>query len=361
MNPFITLSQKYPGREYLAENCSINKVKIVKLPFAETVDEIEGKTAMELFSTAVFIEQIKKKSTELKLNTHENRIEEKDLPRYLGECLNSPEESVRKAAAEVAAFMGRRLGYTLLTLKMGLKENQEVRKDWTAENWAYWANAEHIILVGGLASGILGSFLKAEMEQIFLKAGVAPYHIILSEDSSNMGVKGCITQIREEQGVFPVFDFGQTNIKRSIVEKRNGSPVKITTLPSRNSKYMELDLKGDLCLQEAIKLHEYLLGIILETYESLPDWGIELVISIANYTSHGQLNPVRGGYAKLAALSLNYEEYLQRAISDVLRKKIKVRLIHDGTAVALNFRDYKNAACITIGTFFGVGFPEIQL
>ena len=38
-----------------------------------------------------------------------------------------------------------------------------------------------------------------------------------------------------------------------------------------------------------------------------------------------------------------------------------IRLVHDGTAAALYYKGAKNAVCITVGTAFGVGFPEIIL
>ena len=50
--------------------------------------------------------------------------------------------------------------------------------------------------------------------------------------------------------------------------------------------------------------------------------------------------------------------YLSRVISTKLNRKINVLLYHDTSAMALNFKKYENSAVISLGTAFGVGFPE---
>ena len=74
---------------------------------------------------------------------------------------------------------------------------------------------------------------------------------------------------------------------------------------------------------------------------------------------HPALELIDAGYAKLNVLCDNYEEYLSRSISDVLDKSIRVRLIHDATAVGLYFSDCPKSVCLTLGTFIGVGFTDI--
>ena len=103
---------------------------------------------------------------------------------------------------------------------------------------------------------------------------------------------------------------------------------------------------------------------IIETYNEALKYGTigwEIVISIASYVMDGKIYDARSGYAKLCELSDNYAGYLAATLEILLDRSIMVRLVHDGTAAALYYKGAKNAVCITAGTAFGVGFPEIVL
>ena len=119
-------------------------------------------------------------------------------------------------------------------------------------------------------------------------------------------------------------------------------------------------------LRQAKALHLELAAAIENTWNDAKNAvkaepGSEIVISIASYTVDGRLNSERGGYAKLCELGANYAELLSWEISGRLRRDVSVRLIHDGTAVALNFRDMKNTVCLSVGSYFGIGFPETRI
>ena len=116
--------------------------------------------------------------------------------------------------------------------------------------------------------------------------------------------------------------------------------------------------------RQAEELHEYITECIIETYEEAHKYGNvgwEIVISIASYVIDGKVNDARSGYAKLCTLGDNYAGYLARELEKRLHRALMVRLIHDGTAAGLYFKNAKNSVCITAGTAFGVGFPEIKL
>ena len=116
--------------------------------------------------------------------------------------------------------------------------------------------------------------------------------------------------------------------------------------------------------RQAEELHQYIVESILETYKEATKYGSvgwEIVISIASYVKDGEIYDARSGYAKLCTLSDNYAGYLAASLELKLDRSIMVRLVHDGTAAALYFKGAKNAVCITAGTAFGVGFPEIVL
>lgn len=364
-NPFLHKISGDGRSEYVTSACSINRVVIAKLPLYGIDDSIEGLTVKQFFSTKLIIEEVKKNADLLQIDLQKEN--EKRLPLVLEKRLDSTDKSVADAALKIIEKFGNRLGLIFLTLKLGDTENRKAREDWTDEHWEYWSQIEDIILVGGLASGKFGEILKKQVEYIFKLKGIQPYKIILYTNSVNVGILGCTTQISEPDGVNIVMDFGQTNIKRSFVTKRHGELTEIKTLDPYPSKYMEWEIADEEeKLRQAKKLHKYLIKAIADTYKAAEcstktEPNREIVISIASYTVDGRLNADRSGYAKLCTLSDNYAECLWWELSGTLRRDMIIKLIHDGTAIALNFSDKKNTVCLSLGSYLGVGFPETKL
>lgn len=364
-NPFLHRVSDPNTSDYLTSNCSINRIRLAKLPIYGVDDEIEGLTVKEFFSTKLVIEEIKKNAGALKIDL--DSVHEKKLPRILAKRLDGEDESAAAEALRITKKFGNRLGLLFLALKEGDSENRAAREDWTDEHWEYWAQISDIILVGGLASGKLGEILKKQVYYVFSLRNIVPYNIHLYDNSSYVGVLGCATQISAADGVNVVMDFGQTSIKRCIVTKSSGEITEIKTLDSYPSKYMDWEMPSDEeKLRQAKKLHKYLIKAIEDTYNTAKtltkaEPNSEIVISIASYVIDGALNAERSGYAKLCSLGANYAECLWWDLSGSLRKDVIVKLIHDGTAMALNFSDRKNTVCMSLGSYFGVGFPETRL
>ena len=114
----------------------------------------------------------------------------------------------------------------------------------------------------------------------------------------------------------------------------------------------------------AIKLHHYIVSTVASSYREAQLSGDPcdtVLLSIANYVHNGVLDSTRGGFSKLSMLGANYAHVLEEDLSAVLHREIHVRLVHDSTAAALYFEDIDNSICITLGTAFGVGFPNIDL
>lgn len=362
-NPFIQSSKNGKVR-YLTPQCSINKLVIKKLPIYGLDDEIEGKPVNEIFSTQIILTEIEKYKESLGADPNADKNE---LFFFLQAALKGEEESESFIIAKnIVKKFGVRLGIILLTLKTGNEENKKERQDWTNAHWDYWHNIKSIILVGGLTSGTFGELLIEYAKQVFDRAAVEPYDIIVFENATHVGTMGCAKLITNPDGWNVVMDFGQTNIKRSVIKRRNNEIADVVSFSSMQSQYMQLNIDNEEEKREiAFQLHKYLINAIVKTYkesEKLKDVNIigdEIIISIASYIVDGKLNDERGGYAKLATLYPNYAECLSEEVSGRLKRQVKVKLVHDGTAVALHFSDYKNAVCITLGTYFGVGFPDI--
>ena len=114
----------------------------------------------------------------------------------------------------------------------------------------------------------------------------------------------------------------------------------------------------------ALELHRHIVRTIESSWrEASRSYPLSdnILVSIANYVDSGALNSVRGGFAKLSVLGENYAQLLEEELSSELHCELKVRLVHDSTASALYFDGEENAVCITLGTGFGVGFPNIKI
>ncbi|MEE0930203.1 MAG: hypothetical protein UIM53_04320 [Acutalibacteraceae bacterium] len=357
-NPFFVTSSN--GYNQIDNNCSINKITIAKTPLKGIDDNIEGKMVSEIFSTPVITEKIRENAHILKIPSD---TPNENLPHLLLDLMESTDEQVRSCVNNIATFFGKRLGLIFLTLKTALPENKKARPDWNDKHWEYWQNIKNIITVGGLTNGNFGKIIIDEAQKLCTFGNNLAYKITVFDNSSHIGIMGCAKLLENSDGINILLDLGQTNMKRGIVTRKDREIVNIKNLPSIPSKYMKwiVNDNGEKEKQARL-LHRYIVRVITDTYKEASYLGNvenEIVISIANYTHDGVLDDIRGGYAKLAVLYKNYSDYLSEELSGILKTSIKVKLIHDGTAVSLNFSDYPQSVCVTLGTFLGVGFTDI--
>ena len=361
-NPFIRINEK-TGMEYVGDECSLNRAVMAKVPIKGIEDNIEGRMFKDIFSTALIVEEIEK--TAKKYGIDISDYPKSHIPRFLDAALLSNDVIKKQAASDVTGKFGRRLGLIFLALKTGSIENRAARREWSDAHWEYWRNLERVILVGGLASGITGRHFKEHVFYMFDRMNVTPYEIDLFENATYVGVQGAAIHLMEDDSTSVVFDFGHTNLKRCIVTKRNGrivalNPLESIPTPYMNSHYTDENEK----FSDAVKLHKFLINTVISAYRYASrnnELSGGIIISIANYNSGGVLNSNHGGYAKLSLLSDDYEKLLSEEISSELHTVVYVKLVHDGTANALYFSDLKNCVCISIGTGFGIGFPDIHL
>ncbi len=349
----------------LSTNASINKLIIAKMPACTVTQPLGGKSAQEIFSTDLLIQEIKNNAEQLQIDI--SALEEKSLPLYLESCLESQDSNVRAASHSIMKLFGERLAVILLCLKEGSPENRNARPDWTADEWDYWHSLEHIILVGGLASPPLGEHLKYYVERVFSASGKKPYTIILGKDSTYAGLRGCTTYLEDipPSQVNLIFDYGQSFIKRSYAVMDGKKVRDIVILGKTLSQHVEWDIQ-DTALEEreALELNRYFLETITRTVHEVEERGLEIhphiILSIANYVKDGVIAN-RGGYGKLRLIAPNYAEHLSRQLRENLGKNYYFTMLHDGTAMAAGYADYDNSVCISLGTAFGVGFPDSKI
>lgn len=352
-NPFLEEGAVMPY-------ASINVLQIIDLPGLEIEEEIKGKKVSQIFSTSTLIEEIKKNAKKLKINL--SLVEDKLLPNLLSEKLLDKNEEIKETAESIVKKFGERLAVILLTLKRGDIVNKIIKDNWTNKHWDYWKKNKNVILVGGLASGLLGEKLKFYCEKFVKENEQKCYQITLADQSQNLGMIGCTKKIDAKNKNALIFDLGHSFMKRGFFEVENRKITNQIILKNKKSPYMDSVSDNDLRAQnDAKKLHEYIVNLIVETYEEIQsqnyDISNQIIVSIANYVKNGVLFG-RGGYAKLQLLANNYGNFLEKEISYLLKREMSVTLIHDGTAIAYSFYGERETVCLSLGTSFGIGFPE---
>ena len=362
-NPFISVSDN-DNSEYVTSRCSLNRAVLAKLPLYGMDDAIEGLMFKDIFSTPLVVAEISRIARRYSLDISD--IPDSKLPFILDEGLSSSGDMrCRQLAQQVVKKFGTRLGLILLTLRMGEEENRLARPDWDDACWDYWGQLDTIILTGGLASSMLGRRFKEYIHNTFDIAGVKPYNVMLFENGSYLGMMGVAQRLMEDNSAALVLDMGHTGWKRALVRKATGEITGFTPMESMPSPCMENDLSDEGGrLRLAGELHRRIVNFIASSYRELSqsaELSDSVLISIANYTHGGYLDEIHGGYSKLRLLGSNYVRVLEEELSSELHREIRVRLVHDGTATALYFSDVDNSACVTLGTGFGIGFPEIQI
>ena len=362
MNPFFMISP-IDGSEYLTPKCSLNRAVMKKLPLYGIEDGIEGLAFSKIFSTPVLVEQMKHRAKYFGVDLSEYSDAHK--PRFLNRALESESIRERAMADRLAVQFGNRLGLILLALRRGETENRLARDDWDDACWQYWHDLSTVVFTGGLSSGMLGRRFKEQIQYIFDRAGERPYHIMLFDNGAYLGVMGAAQRLMRDDTAAVVFDLGQTNFKRAVVRKSGGVITGFSPMDTLSSMYMESDFESrEARRARAMELHRYLVKNIVSSCREaalVHELSDQIIISIASYTHAGVLNDQRGSYAKLCELGENYAQLLSEEIAAELRRPVNVRLVHDGTATALYFSDIEKSVCITLGTGFGVGFPDIDI
>lgn len=362
-NPFISTSE-YDGSEYVTFRCSLNRAVLAKLPVRGVEDGIEGLCFSDIFSTPLIVEEIRRLSRSYRIDLSD--IPDSRLPMILNSALVSEDIRYNQLAERVIRKFGNRLGMLFLALRRGEEENRLARPDWDESCWDYWHNVGTLILTGGLASSMLGRRFKEQVHYVFDMAGEKPYNIMLYDNGAYLGVMGVAQRLMRGGSPALVLDLGHTNFKRAVVRLEGGMISGFSPFESLPSKYMRSRFDSDEeRIAEASALNRYVVHTIVSTYREAvqaTQLSDHILISIANYTHSGRLNPIRGGFSKLCSLGTdNYAAVLEEILSGELRRDIKVSLVHDATATALYFADVPDSVCVTLGTAFGVGFPEIKI
>lgn len=315
---------------------------------------VDHDLAYDLFRPALILQEIIEKKDQLGI-TH--IPENASLLTMFNSLLNSDTESIKTEAMAIAKKYGNRLAKVLSTLIKPSELSKINRLNWDDTHWLFWESIRHIYMVGGLTSPILTNIFYQQIVHQFKQEDIQNVQVSFIEGSQNLGTSGMATLIQD--GDYLLFDFGQTSIKRAHHLKRDSKTIIETYLEPVESKFLFYKTSNkEEIIETAKQLDDYIIQVILETINEVDFQGENIYLSIANYVSKGVLYAARGGYGKLAYLADNYQSHLQVKLHNALYRKVDIRMFHDTSAMALLFKDEPNTAVISLGTAFGVAFPE---
>ena len=314
---------------------------------------VDDDLAYDLFRPVLMEEYIIKHKDELYISP----TSQTTVLQQFDEMLSSEIESVRELAHSIANEFGTRLARILSTLFNPSKRSIKNRKDWTQKHWDYWKTIKHLYLLGGVITPHLMRIYYECIEREFQAQKINDVNISLLQLSQNMCVTGLAKLVNDKEAL--LFDFGQTNVKRMFIVKRAKETLIQSILPALETKHlMHKGATKEEMNHLAHILDEYIHEVIVKTAEEVGFKGNTLKIAIANYVQNGMIYPYRGGYGKLHLVSPNYANYLQEKLSKRMGRNIELLLYHDTSAMGLHFAGQPNTAVISVGTAFGVAFPE---
>ncbi len=335
MNPFKSDGQMLPI-------ASINSVYV------------EDVLASDLFRPELIVNEIEKNRDFLGFSSD---IRNDNILFEFNFALSNQSIDIKNKAYEIAVSFGEKLARVISTLKDPSDKSILNRPSWEQLHWDYWKGVKKIYFVGGLTSPILISIFYNQIKKELKKRKIKDLKISFIEGSVDLGTKGLSSLVGN--GEYLLFDFGQTNVKRRhILKKGNDIVIDSVLLPVKSNFLFHKHINEEELRTIAKELDNFIINTIIDTMNIVNYNGNKILVGIANYVNDGKIYKDRGGYGKLAFIKGNYEAYLSNQISQLLNREITIKLYHDTSAMALNFKNRKRSAVISLGTAFGIAFVE---
>jgi hypothetical protein len=262
---------------------------------------------------------------------------------------------------EAARRFGPRLGWLLVTLRLGDPASRAARPDWDESYWRHWAGIRTVFLGGGIVSGEIGSLIVKHAARTLAEAGMADCRVQVAPWPRHLPLVGAARSVTDASTV-PVLDFGQTFVKRGHALYEDGRLTALQLLPHVPATLGEFPPGTEPTDAEIRRLADEIVSTLVTTcrqvHEVTETAPTIIVASVAAYMRDGQPMIRKGGaYSYLLDLSDNLAAWLSEQVSRALHRPITVRLLHDGTAAGLAMAGEPHAAVIMLGTALGVGFP----
>ncbi|MFN8637793.1 MAG: hypothetical protein U0893_28405 [Chloroflexota bacterium] len=268
--------------------------------------------------------------------------------------------TTRHGGQEAARRFGERLGWLLVTLRLGDPASRAVREDWDDSYWRHWASITTVFLGGGVVSGDIGPDIAQHASQLLASCGMADCAVSVAPWPEHLPLVGAARTVHDSSSAV-VLDFGGSFVKRAIAHYEDGHLAALRIVPRLPARLPELPGGAEPTSEQTQVLGAQIVATMADTWlgarSVYPELSTTIVSSIASYLRDGQPLARQGGtYASLLALSENLSAWLSERISSRLGHEISVRLLHDGTAAAHAVAGAERTAVITLGTALGVGF-----
>ncbi|MCP4515068.1 MAG: hypothetical protein GY824_07570, partial [Delftia sp.] len=324
----------------LSPHNSLNRVQIVDLPGLPIDHQVRGQRAVDL-GNRVVARYARARAEALKLpaafaqDNLETRLE---LPRFVDDCLRSPDETARAAAQAIGRRLGRNLGHILLTLQRGDAVNRAARPDWKAQDWDRWAKIQRVWLGGGLMSGRLGELMVEQAHALLLELGYQGRpQVALTLHPGDVTLLGAGRYLPPASRHTLCLDFGHTLVKRAGLDCEDGALVRLHRYASLPNQAAELDAPRGLGAVIGRWLLNFMANAVAQTWDQslaagLPP-GPDIMLCLACYTQGGRVLG-RGLYFNLNALGDDVRLPLAEAIEARIGQPVRVHIIHDGSAAS---------------------------
>ncbi|MGC9357378.1 MAG: hypothetical protein ACP5GX_05915 [Anaerolineae bacterium] len=337
---------------------SVNRVRIVDLPGLPVDEEVRGRLAYNLLSVEAIAHYAEAHAVALDLSPITTLEERREVPKRVDGALRSSDPEAQAAARAIARRLGRNLAYVVLTLHRGDSVNRAARDEWTALDWERWSAVRQVWLAGGVMSGDLGALIVEEARLLLdaLGDGEAP-EVAISPCRGDMALLGAARYLSEGDGARLSFDFGHTMVKRARLTLEDGVLSSLEHLPAFPTRFSVFN-RPDMALgYTGEEVRDFIADSVARTMSESGIQPPDLVLSVAAYVRGGRLLG-NGIYARVSTLAEDVRPLLEEAVEDRTGHRLRVRVIHDGTAAATMHAGEVESAVILVGTALGVGFPS---
>ena len=313
---------------------------------------VDGDQAYDLFHSFL----IKKTIIDAMGSYVSFKLDDYQLSELMEIVMKTNNETLIHQVNSIVLHYAHQLAKIIATLFMPSELSIRNHPTWSDQHFRYWQSINTLYLAGG---ALIDAFIEPFKAAIHmeLSARNIDKNVYLLPHSDDLGMKG-MASLFDQEGTALLLDLGQTSIKRALKIHYQGTKnyLKLSSVPS---KHLFTEEQTETSVnQSASMLHEYLTTLVIDTIHEQKIQPIKLYMSVANYVNHGSLQPGLNSYGKLDHIARPYDIYLEKALTKRLGYPIEVRLFHDASAMALNFKDQEKTAIISVGTAFGVGFTE---
>lgn len=350
----------------LSPHNSINRVQIVDLPGLPVDPEVRGQRASDLLNNGVVARYARERAEALKIPAdlaQDDPQARRELPRFVDDCLRSPDQTARAAAQAIGQRLGRNLGHILLTLHRGDAVNRAARPDWKVQDWERWAKIRRVWMGGGLMSGRLGELIVEQARDFLAEAGYQEQlQAALTPYPGEVTLLGAGRYLPPTSQHALCLDFGHTSVKRACLGFEDGALVRLRRYESLPNQARR-DLPRSLGAVIGRWLVNFMANAVSQAWDHCLADGLspdpDIMFCVACYVQGGRMLG-RGLYLHLNQLGDDARLPLAEAIEARIGRPVRVHIIHDGSAASAVHAGEAHAAVIPVGTGLGIGFPPLS-